>query len=249
VTRPTVGSLLTATFAVLTVITGAAGLSWFIAPAWTRLTAHAIAGRLGRGESARIVALACEDEDARREWLRRAADHDDAEACFLLAESLIDRMDEQSARSVEARDLYLRAAERGHAVAMQRLGNALLLGYGGVVETSEGLRWLHAAAKAANERDAYCPLELSEQVPAREDELGITWWADPMTTLGGLHESGHLVTKDEAAAAAWYREAIAWDGRLLERRAMLDAAEHRLTLLLARRPDLRRPGDPPPRGG
>lgn len=154
------------------------------------------------------------------ELLRRAANHDNGDAAYLLArlyeEGIGTPVDPDGAMNwIE------RAARLGQAEAQYRLGMALYRGEGLTLNTIAGVRWLTHAAEAGH-APAQFNLGLAYQLgrgAIRDERRGVYWLEraaeqdHPMAQylLGDAYSVGRGVVEDDVWAARWYGRA-AWLG-------------------------------------
>ena len=132
---------------------------------------------------------------------------------FALGRALI-RVDGGEAEGLA---MFRKAAEAGHAAAMNNVGWAYANGAGVEKDVQEAARWYRKGAEAGN------PGAMARLALAYEKGLGVdadaaaalVWWrraaeageAGAMNRLGLAYANGDGFAKDLAQAAAWYRKA------------------------------------------
>jgi TPR repeat protein len=119
--------------------------------------------------------------------------------------------------SAEAVRLYRKAADAGHAPAMNNLGNMYASGRGVEKDDGEAARWYRKAADAG---DAVAMNNLGNMYAngrgvEKDDGEAARWYrksadaghAAAMGNLGNMYESGRGVEQNDDEAVHWYREA------------------------------------------
>ena len=164
----------------------------------------------------RGVGVERSSSEARR-WLKAAADQGNAPAMVLLGGLLLQPPGD-STDATEAVSLFQRAAAQGNADAAYNLGVCLERGLGVAANSSAAEQSYRSAAQGNH---VLAQVALGDLLAARDaadaGPEAARWYrfaadvgsSEATYRLGQLHESGRGVTRDRAAAVAYFRRAAA----------------------------------------
>ena len=119
-----------------------------------------------------ILDLGEEDEEALK-WYKKAAEQDEPEALFYVAQHLL--LEQEVEYSEEARALWQRSAEGGHIPAMMALGNY----YSSVKDGAKAAAyWIEAASKGDQVACVRLAEAYDERLPGfvAESDKSPEWW-------------------------------------------------------------------------
>ena len=148
-----------------------------------------------------------------REGISKAADQGDADVQYDASCSTGDGAPKDASQAA----VWYKAAEQGHAVAQNNLGNLYYLGEGVPKDAGQAAIWYRKAAKqghAAAQANLGVLYDDGEGVPKDAGQAAV-WYrkaagqGDAMAQyrLGLLYDQGTGVPKDAAQAALWHRKA------------------------------------------